>query len=230
MKKERFGRFPYLYIQSKCRVNEWSIMFGANISEITVNSSQGNQLQPLHASVRTRVRCYTPHRLFNYRYFLCNYFHSHLKLVLESIDIQMPTRSSSPLYLDSVEEPGLLTLLQNSLTLSRVAPNLPTTAIVALASTSRSFRTLAYNHHPGTTFRYVDLGITSNYIGLSNLPTPWHAAPLKGEVIDERETRFHHDHQFSSIIRIDDYWIELIPRAFHSFGLKNVLGYMTTLI
>lgn len=137
---------------------------------------------------------------------------------------------SPTLYLDCIEEPGLLTLLHNSLILSRVAPNLPTASIIALASTSRSLRTLVYRYYPGVTFRYVDFGINCNYIELSKPPTPWHCVCLRENEKDWRKIGYHHEHQFSEINSINHCWVELITRAFYRFGLKNVFSFVTTLI
>ncbi|KAL9003970.1 MAG: hypothetical protein Q9188_003195 [Gyalolechia gomerana] len=130
----------------------------------------------------------------------------------------MPT-GLFPSYHSSIGEHSLLTLLHNPLVLSYIVPNLPETSILALASTSHSFRSLMYSTYPGITFRYIDLSSLPSLLLRADINSPEGVIGGIG-----------YWHTTDDMLSVDDYYATPLRRVFYVFKKNSVLGCVTTLI
>lgn len=125
----------------------------------------------------------------------------------------------SPRSKGTTDEPKIIGLFQNNLILSLIVPNLPISLVLALASTSRSFRSLMYDSHRRVAFRYLDLSIlTSPLLHADIRPTE----AVMGS--------FHYRHTTDDMLSVDDYYAAPLRRVFYVFKKKSVLDCVTTLI
>ena len=117
--------------------------------------------------------------------------------------------------LNQIPPCNLLRLLQNPLILDHVVPYLSSTSVLALASTSRPFRSLMYTTYPSIAFRRLDLTtLTSPLLHAQYNLTPALMAYRPN----------------TNDMSVDDYYAAPLRRIFYVLKKQTVLECVTTLV